>query len=469
MYLTCIVKELLLNIKSMRYALTFFLFLLLTTSSVMVRTHLYKKQKEDYRKAVVERMRNMEMVERFWQSSGLGITVEKMPNPLAIFAAGLENEMTRSFSLSGWRAPTTGWRKLRNPSFKYFLQLDMVLVINIVCSLLALLLVFDGINGERENGTLKVMLSGPLPRDVVIVAKMAAGLITILVPLLISWVVALIYVTVIGRVQLGAEHITRLARVVALSVVYISFFFALGIAASCWTRRSATSLAVCLFAWVVVVLAVPNLVPMAVKHFAPIPPQSKIMVEKDGIMKTIEEEMEPGWREELVNTGKFKGIQDLMAEIDRLKTEEFNKRVAKINRFYNSRIRRQLSLNQRISRVSPSASFVFAATHMAGVGVQDFLSLLADVNTFQRNFLDVKARQEHERREREEREKNRKRDPDEKKIDAYDPKRWPTFEPRRISAAAVLNDCWIDVVLLCGATGILFLSAFVGFMRYDVR
>lgn len=470
MYLTCIAKELLAHMRSMRYLMAFALFLVLTLSATVVRTELYRKQKADHQKAVQERYRTMEMVERFWQSRGLGATVEAPPNPLAIFCSGLENELTRSFSISEWMVPTTGMRKLSNPSFQYFLNLDFMLIVNIVCSLLALLLTFDAVCGEREQGTLKVLLSGPLPRDVIIVSKIAAALLTMLIPLVLSWVVSMVYVLVVARVALGPEQLARLFWIALISLVYVGFFLALGTAVSCWVQRRATALAICLFCWIFFVLAVPNLVPMAVKRFAPIPPQSKIVLEKDAVDRYINKEIMPRIREELSASGEYNDIDALMAEVWRRRHIEYNKRVAKIDRFYNNKIGRQLALNQQLSRISPSASFTYAATYLGGTGIQDFRRILSDVQQYQWEFLERQDEQERARKQKEQELKAQGKLPRrEELIDRYDPGLWPEFSPRKISLSSRLNESWPDIVLLVGGCVLLLLGGFVGFMRYDPR
>ena len=464
MYASCIKKELLTNILSFRYVLTFVLFVTLTMAATIIRTQIYKKQAKDYNAAVNERVKIVSEAGADRQMlQSLGLTVEKRPNPLSIFALGLENEMSRSFTVSERQLPVTGLRKLNNASFQYFLQLDMVLIINVVCSLLALLLIYDGVCGEREQGTLKMMLSGPLPRDVVIVSKLVAGLLTLLVPLAIAWVLSLVYATVVGKVVFSPDQMGRLMWIVMFSVFYISFVFSVGMAVSCWVQRSATSLAVCLFCWIMFVLAIPNFVPMIAKNFAPIPPQSKIALEKRVIKETIETDLVPKWREELGATGKYTDPNDLMGELANMQDEEEFRREAQIEQFYSSRIRRQLGLNQQISRISPSASYIYGSTQLAGTGVQDFLSLLAEVDRFQRSYTEIQDDLTKQQREAQSAQQANGAP------QQIDPALLPRFEPRVISLAAAMNQCWIDLVLLVGGTVILLMVAIIGFVRYDVK
>jgi ABC-type transport system involved in multi-copper enzyme maturation permease subunit len=340
----------------------------------------------------------------------------------------------------------------------------MALVINMVCSLLALLLIFDAICGERERGTLKVLLAGPVARDIIIVSKLVAGLITLLVPLLLSWVISLVYVLVVQRVQLTADQLGRFGWIVGLSAIYIAFFFSLGMAVSCWVQRSATALAVCLFCWVVFVLAVPNLVPMALRHFAPVPPQTKILLEKEAASRAAWGHANE-WYVELMEAGEYDDVETVWEVIGKRAREQTNKGIEKIDRFNSSMVQRQLALNQQISRVSPSASYVYAATQLAGTGIRDYLRHLADGDAYKRAYQEVQSQQEEARLEQL-KHKTRTEQPE---FDAYDPSLWPKFEPTQYSLANALNQCWVDIVMLAGGTILLFLLSFIGFIRYDAR
>ena len=55
-----------------------------------------------------------------------------------------------------------------------------------VGSLLAVLFAFDAICGEKERGTLKVMLSNAVPRDLIILSKGIGGYLCLIVPFLVA-------------------------------------------------------------------------------------------------------------------------------------------------------------------------------------------------------------------------------------------------------------------------------------------
>ncbi|MBD3241773.1 MAG: ABC transporter permease subunit, partial [Chitinivibrionales bacterium] len=257
MLLVLIRKELHRHLLTGRYLIVSVLVVVLVAAATVIRTGMYNKLQRDFHGDA--HLRSQVMLENYrWeQSKTFGYTADSPPNPLAIFAAGLENEITRSYWL-GWDDPLLGPRKLHAPSFQFHISFDLVTVVAVICSLLCLALVFDSVCAEREQGTLRVLMSGPVPRDTVMLAKIIAGWIVIALPLLMAWLVSLVYATAVGRVPFSADDAGRIAWMVVLSLLYAGFYLGVGLSASCWFRRSATAMAACLFCWVVLALAVPN-------------------------------------------------------------------------------------------------------------------------------------------------------------------------------------------------------------------
>jgi len=473
MYLPTIKKELLSNILSLRYALIFFLFLALTLAATVARTEMHKRMTRDY--DTVTSLRNAAIGDTtvdFWNIDNHGIFAKKRPNPLSIFAGGLETEMTRTFQLSSQMPTHLSPRDINIPAYRTGLQLDMITIVSIVCSLLALLLMFDSVCGEREAGTLKMMLSGPMPRDVIIVSKIIAGMVTLITPLLLTWLLNILYVTAIAHVALNIQEGYRLCWLIVLSCLYVGFFSALGIAVSCWVQRSATALITCLFFWTLAVLALPNLIPMIVNRVSPIPAESKIIQEKNAIHGDLNNERQK-WREEAGATGQYETLERIDSVVNAKYWDEFRKREAQVDRFYQECVNRQIVLNQQVARISPAASFVYAATHLTGAGMRDCLKLLSTVNDYSQSvnayLQDGRDRTQKLFNEYQEKANSGQQNLEVPRPIKLDAGTFPKFSYALMPLSTTLNNCWIDMaILLCGCV-LLFMLGFIGFIRYDVR
>ena len=116
--------------------------------------------------------------------------------------------------------------------------------------LVGLILGFDTINRERNEGTLSKLLAQPIYRDVVINGKFLAGVVLITVMLVsIVLVIAGLGLILIGIVP-GREEICRILIYIVISVVYIAFWLGVAILFSILFRSTATSALASLAVWI---------------------------------------------------------------------------------------------------------------------------------------------------------------------------------------------------------------------------
>lgn len=116
--------------------------------------------------------------------------------------------------------------------------------------LVGLILGFDTINRERNEGTLSKLLAQPIYRDVVINGKFLAGVALIAVMLFsIVLVITGLGLIVIGIVP-GAEELCRILVYLVVSVVYVAFWLGVAILFSILFRSTATSALAALAVWI---------------------------------------------------------------------------------------------------------------------------------------------------------------------------------------------------------------------------
>jgi ABC-2 type transport system permease protein len=116
--------------------------------------------------------------------------------------------------------------------------------------LVGLILGFDAINRERNEGTLSKLLAQPIYRDVVINAKFMAGVILIGVMLLsIVLVITGLGLLLVGVVP-GIEEICRIFAYLVISMIYMAFWLGVAILFSILFRSTATSALASLAVWI---------------------------------------------------------------------------------------------------------------------------------------------------------------------------------------------------------------------------
>ncbi|UCF94861.1 MAG: ABC transporter permease [Desulfobacterales bacterium] len=119
--------------------------------------------------------------------------------------------------------------------------LSLVQFVALFGPLVGLILGFDTINRERNEGTLSKLLSQPIYRDVVINGKFLAGVVLIA----IMMVSIVLVITALGLIVMGVipglEEIARISIYLIISIIYISFWLGVSILFSILFRSPATS------------------------------------------------------------------------------------------------------------------------------------------------------------------------------------------------------------------------------------
>lgn len=117
--------------------------------------------------------------------------------------------------------------------------------------LIGIIMGFDAINRERNEGTLAMLLSQPVHRDAIINGKFLAGLsVIVMMVFAIVLLISGMGMTVIGVVP-TLEQVVRLLLYMVVSVVYLGFWLGLSIFASILFRSVGTSALSTIAFWIV--------------------------------------------------------------------------------------------------------------------------------------------------------------------------------------------------------------------------
>ena len=265
MLTTLIRRELLDNLMTFRFAAAVLIMLLLVVATTTVLIRDYERRLVSYDTAV--KKHRQEMLENTTYSAAR-LTIDRPPNPLSIFNVGLDKRLGNTLSVSYFFVPTlwdAGKHGSDNPFLNLFSSIDLVFIFQGILSLLALVFAYDTLAGERERGTLRLVLTHPVRRGQVLFAKYISGMICLLIPLLMCILLVLIMLTTSASVFLTADDFLRIGGMVFTSFVYLSLFYLIGMLISAATRRTSTALMLAMFIWGFLVLVYPNMILTAVK------------------------------------------------------------------------------------------------------------------------------------------------------------------------------------------------------------
>ena len=278
---TLIRQELLIHLMSARFFAAVVITLLLVVANTFVLIGAHEERLADYSQKEAVNRENVASTSTY---SILRLKVQRPPNPLSLFSAGLETRFGSEIDIAFDSVPALSnpivdvrpeeeqWAfgsvpslsspgaplGINNPYLHLFSQIDLVFIFQVVLSLLSLLFAYDAIAGDWETGTLRLVLSHPVGRGSVLLAKYIAAMVCLLLPVLMSLLLTLIQCSLARSLQFSTDDFLRIGGIVLTTIVYLSVFYLIGLLVSAITRRAATSLMLCMFIYVVLVLVYPN-------------------------------------------------------------------------------------------------------------------------------------------------------------------------------------------------------------------
>jgi ABC-2 type transport system permease protein len=304
------------------------------------------------------------------------------PEPLSVLVRGLDGALPAYWDFSSYGI-VTGPPPFSPQQLGDLLgQLDLEFLIRVVLGLLAILLAFDAVAGEKESGTLRLALSQPISRPAFLMGKLIGGAITLLVPLLAAFLVAALSAQLLRIDLLGAERLARVALLAAASGAYLLCLYAIGLMVSSLTHSQKTSLVVLLVTWVVMVLAVAPLATLFARAIVPVPLHQALEAQKQALEHDIRREAEAamgavyreitGLPEGWADTRKYRenkaAIDERIAPIEVAYLNKRRRLVGELERDAERRARAQHRVMRIVMAFSPGASFATAAADLAGTG-----------------------------------------------------------------------------------------------------
>jgi ABC-type transport system involved in multi-copper enzyme maturation permease subunit len=380
---TLILKELRAILASPKFAATFGICSILMLLSVFIGIREYRTAVRQYDGALELAAQSLR-TQPSWM--GLTTTTYRAPDPMQIFVPGVNNDVGRLSGINGVEDV-----KLKNstyaddPIFALFRSIDLSFIVQVVLSLFAILFTYDAINGEREGGTLQLTFSNPVPRSTYILAKLAGSWLGLVVPLLVPVLLAALLVMLYG-IPFAAGDWARFGVFLVLSLLFFTFFIALGVFISTLTQRPATSFLVSLAAWLTLVLIIPRLGVMAAGVADPVPSVAETeagvdafskdrwdrqMKEMEARWQTRQEAMKGMTKEEREAYGQEKEKEwSTEDEAGRMSVQkDIDAFAVRVNEDQRNRKSHQEQLAFALSRVSPASAYQLSSMSLAGTGV----------------------------------------------------------------------------------------------------
>lgn len=462
MFAILVGKEIVQTMLDLRFVIATLLF------AVLIPLGMYVSRK-DYEQRLAAYHREHQMYrQRYGKKAAWDVEAQgfRSPSLLSIFASGVDPFMpdkvvtSRSGLFGTVREPSSD-----NPHSLLFGQADFLFSITFIVSLGALIFTFNSISGERENGTLRLMIANSVPRSRILFSKVVGNYVALLIPFIVSVLIALLVLDASSDVSIGSLHVwPALLAMLTVTLLFILGVVSLGICVSTFTERSVGSIVLAFFVWVMLVLGVPKVSPMIAEILYPVEGRNVVRLTKRAALEDIEEEFDQKRRELYDKCRKdcgalksdprwTKAVQQAEAKfkkevipVDQECQRQIADTLKSIEQDYTNRRNRQFSIGMNLSRVSPVSCYSYVTSGLAGTGV-------TEPDNFNRNA---------------------QRYQDQVKEAIYDDITQkkaliPDMTYSYPSVTQALQESWPDVLLLC-LFAVLFPSvALARLNKYDVR
>ncbi len=116
--------------------------------------------------------------------------------------------------------------------------------------LLGIALAFDAVSGERERGTLRILLSRPIYREDVINGKIMSALATIGLAIILSSLASVSVSILLHNISVTIDDISRICLFAVFSAVLSFAYYALSLFISTFSNKSSHSLVISIGIWI---------------------------------------------------------------------------------------------------------------------------------------------------------------------------------------------------------------------------
>jgi ABC-type transport system involved in multi-copper enzyme maturation permease subunit len=270
------------------------------------------------------------------------------PMPLSVLSRGNVSTSGQGVFFGLDYIPITAWSLSDAVSrlMKVLIQIDFSTVVALLLSFLAIVLGFDSICGERQRGTLKEMLSNPVPRSHVVLAKLVGGIVSLCVPFTLSFVLSLLIMLANPDIQLDGDDWLRLTILFGLSCLFLGQIFSLSLMVSALTRDASTALTICLFGWLLAGIGYVSFLPSMSRYGVDEPSAEIWLGHINDLRQEQQDHMEEwdtrhqsppaAYMKSLQRGGRTRYAHPVGLEWQRRRTEEeLNKRLENADQGYN--------------------------------------------------------------------------------------------------------------------------------------
>jgi ABC-2 type transport system permease protein len=354
-------------------------------------------------------------------------------------------------------------------------------------------LTFNSISGEKENGTLRLMLSNQVPKWKIVVAKIIGPYATFAISFIVGILFGLIVLLVANTgIEFNNAFIKVLLLVVLFSLLFLFILFNLGIFISIISRSTFLAMIISLFIYVLFAMLIPKISPMMAQVIHPVKSLQVHNMEKNLLREQIVDDRENEKKELMKKLKTDVGLPLSLRELDEnpeqrrfyddIIVKEYDEQIKPIDEKYNIRlvsemskietayqheinIQKEIAIN--VSRLSPFSSYINLMADFSSTGfseMENYQEQAKLFNDYVRNEIYNKLvlKRYYDAHGFFQRLDNNGFDDK----NAVVPK---IANYQFMKTSHVITKNWPDLLLICLFAILFFTLSVAGFNKYDVR
>lgn len=358
-----------------------------------------------------------------WLMNGSLFLARPLP-PLRSIVYGLHNlsfiaQVKGANYILYLREPLVG-----NPLPALFASFDMLFAVGVVLSLLALAFSYDGLAGEREEGTLRLVLAYPIGRGAVLLGKWLGAFASLAALFAPCFVAAVLIAMSHPSVAFSNAELWALLGIFSGCLLYMGVFISLGLLVSAYSSGAGPALARALMTWALAIWIAPSFAPyIAAGILAGDPPlmveanisRTRFAAEQAGWAEVSRFIRDRGWDERdeaswnldwgtwsdavprlqgvLADEADQAALAAFSSKVMRAQLTEMEGAAARLKMAHMRDRRREVQLGQILTCLSPLGPLTFLLTDLAGTGVGGEFRFRAGVERFKGDLVEYLDRQ----------------------------------------------------------------------------
>ncbi|MFC1541669.1 ABC transporter permease [Candidatus Latescibacterota bacterium] len=357
---TILQRELVDNFKSLRFImLTLFTILLFSLNGIIFSAR-YNVQLDEYSKNISIYHRNPRISKA---------DLYKPPSLKMFIAEGGENYRTNHFTLYPKGYIYSNPNREKTYFFSNSIELDWSFIIKIIFSLYVILFSYNAVSGEKNQGTLRQILSNPINRITLLFSKYLAVMITMAVQLILGILISLIIMSFLLPQIITVEILLRTLAMMLIILAYLSLFTFLSLMLSSLIHQSSMVLMTLLFIWILFYI---------IPEFSIIGAETIIEIPNEYQMAHNINYSRGFNVQEIIDQGKFETAQEAQNAAQNELENKINT-IMKNFYAYDNAIINRLQIARNISRLSPMGMFQYASESISGTGLAGENHFISDI------------------------------------------------------------------------------------------